>query len=95
MEIHNSLNGVNSFASISPAATSSEQVKGTSSAGQAASVSDHATLSSTGSGMSQIATDGDVRMDKVASIQAALSAGTYNVPASKVASSIVDSLLGK
>jgi hypothetical protein len=40
------------------------------------------------------ATDSDVRMDKVASIQAALASGTYNVPASAVASKMVDSMMG-
>jgi anti-sigma28 factor (negative regulator of flagellin synthesis) len=33
-------------------------------------------------------------MDKVAAIQAALAAGTYNVSASDVASKVVDSMLG-
>jgi anti-sigma28 factor (negative regulator of flagellin synthesis) len=33
-------------------------------------------------------------MDKVASVQAALEAGTYNVPASAVASRVVDAMLG-
>jgi anti-sigma28 factor (negative regulator of flagellin synthesis) len=32
-------------------------------------------------------------MDKVSSIQAALGAGTYNVPASAVASKLVDAML--
>jgi len=32
-------------------------------------------------------------MDKVASIQSALAAGTYNVPASAVASKMVDAML--
>jgi anti-sigma28 factor (negative regulator of flagellin synthesis) len=35
-----------------------------------------------------------VRADKVSSVQAALAAGTYNVPASAVASKIVDAMLG-
>jgi anti-sigma28 factor (negative regulator of flagellin synthesis) len=35
-----------------------------------------------------------VRTDKVAGIQAALAAGSYNVPASAVASKMVDSMLG-
>jgi anti-sigma28 factor (negative regulator of flagellin synthesis) len=33
-------------------------------------------------------------MEKVAGIQAALAAGTYDVPASAVASRVVDSMLG-
>ena len=36
-----------------------------------------------------------VRADKVAQIQAALASGTYNVPASAVASKVVDSMLGR
>jgi anti-sigma28 factor (negative regulator of flagellin synthesis) len=39
------------------------------------------------------AADGGVRMDKVAAIQAALASGTYSVPSSAVASSMVDSML--
>jgi len=35
----------------------------------------------------------EVRMDKVAAIQAALAAGTYNVSALDVASKVVDSML--
>jgi negative regulator of flagellin synthesis FlgM len=37
--------------------------------------------------------DTEVRMDKVAGIQAALAAGTYNVSAAAVASRVVDSML--
>jgi anti-sigma28 factor (negative regulator of flagellin synthesis) len=33
-------------------------------------------------------------MDKVASVHAALAAGTYNVPASAVAGKVVDAMLG-
>jgi anti-sigma28 factor (negative regulator of flagellin synthesis) len=36
-----------------------------------------------------------VRPEKVAGIQAALAAGTYNVPASAVAAKLVDAMLGK
>jgi negative regulator of flagellin synthesis FlgM len=60
----------------------------------AALTSDRATLSSAGSEVSQTAADPEVRMDKVAAVQAALAAGTYNVPASAVASKVVDAMLG-
>ena len=53
---------------------------------------DSATFSSAAAGVAQSA-DADVRTDKVASIQAALAAGTYNVPASAVAGKLVDALL--
>lgn len=56
---------------------------------------DRATFSAAGSGMAQVANTTDVRMDKVASVQQALANGTYDVPASAVASKMVDSMLGK
>ena len=62
--------------------------------GGSALSSDLATFSSAGSEVSQTADDTEVRMDKVAAIQAALAAGTYNVSASDVASKVVDSMLG-
>jgi negative regulator of flagellin synthesis FlgM len=51
-------------------------------------------LSSAGSEVSLSANEEDVRTDKVAVVQAALAAGTYNVPASAVASKVVDAMLG-
>jgi negative regulator of flagellin synthesis FlgM len=56
--------------------------------------SDRATLSSAGSEVSLTAADSGVRTDKVAAVQAALAAGTYDVPATAVASKIVDAMLG-
>src|ERR1035437_5264053 len=53
-----------------------------------------ATFRGAGHEGSQPAADTEVRMDKVASIQEALLAGTYNVSASDVASKVVDSMLG-
>jgi len=55
--------------------------------------SDMATFSSAASEVAQTAGDASVRMDKVAGIQAALAAGSYNVPASAVASKVVESML--
>jgi flagellar biosynthesis anti-sigma factor FlgM len=54
---------------------------------------DVATLSNAGSEVAQGAADGGVRMEKVAAIQAALAAGAYSVPASVVASKLVDVML--
>jgi negative regulator of flagellin synthesis FlgM len=53
-----------------------------------------AAFSSAGSEVSQTAGDTEVRMDKVAGIQAALAAGTYKVSTGAVASRVVDSMLG-
>ena len=55
--------------------------------------SDRATLSSAGSEVAQTSSGDDVRMDKVAAVQAALAAGTYSVPASALASKLVDAML--
>jgi negative regulator of flagellin synthesis FlgM len=62
-------------------------------AGGSALGSDQAAFSSVGSEVSQMAGDTEVRMDKVAGIQAALAAGTYNVSTAAVASRVVDSML--
>jgi negative regulator of flagellin synthesis FlgM len=50
-------------------------------------------LSSAGSEVSQAAGEDGVRMEKVASIQTAIAAGTYGVPASAVARKVVDAML--
>jgi negative regulator of flagellin synthesis FlgM len=55
--------------------------------------SDKANLSAAASQLAQSGTESDVRLDKVASIQNALAAGTYQVPASEVAKKVVSALL--
>lgn len=55
---------------------------------------DHATLSSLGTQAAESGSNGGVRAEKVAAVQAALAAGTYSVSAKAVAGKIVDSLLG-
>jgi negative regulator of flagellin synthesis FlgM len=76
-------------------AVHNDPAKSGSMTGGSALSSDQATFSGAGSEVSQTADDDDteVRMDKVAAIQAALAAGTYNVSASDVASKVVDSML--
>jgi negative regulator of flagellin synthesis FlgM len=76
---------------LAPAAT--PQPKSAVTAGGSALGSDLATFSHAGSKVSQMAGDTEVRMDKVANIQAALAAGTYNISARAVASKILDSML--
>jgi len=95
MDIRSSLDGLKSLLGVSQAANApTPQVKHGQTIASGSFSADHATLSSVGSLASQALTEDGVRMDKVAGIQAALEAGTYNVPASAVASKLVDSMLG-
>lgn len=95
MDIRSGLDGLKSLLGVSPATQQGAQpVRSSGTAKETASASaDRATLSSAGSEVAQAAADGGVRMDKVSSIQAALAAGTYSVPASAVASRMVDAML--
>jgi negative regulator of flagellin synthesis FlgM len=94
MDIRSSLDGLKSLLGVTAPATPAAQSKPGSVATPSALSSDRATFSSAGSQVAQTASDTDVRMDKVASIQAALANGTYNVPPSAVASKMVEAMLG-
>jgi negative regulator of flagellin synthesis FlgM len=94
MDIRSSLDGLKSLLGVPPASTPPTQTKSTPTTIPTAFSSDRATFSSAGSEVAQASSSSDVRMEKVTSIQAALAAGTYNVPASAVASKMVDSMLG-
>ncbi|MGA2349353.1 MAG: flagellar biosynthesis anti-sigma factor FlgM [Terracidiphilus sp.] len=95
MDIRSSLEGLKSLLGTPAAApASTQQPKSGATAGGSALGSDRATFSNAGSEVSQTASDSGVRMDKVASIQAALASGSYNVSAGAVASKVVDSMLG-
>jgi negative regulator of flagellin synthesis FlgM len=94
MDIRNSLDGLKSLLGVTqPDATKTQPKNNPATAGAGLS-SDRATLSSAGSEVSLTAAEPAVRTDKVASVQAAIAAGTYNVPASAVASKVVDTMLG-
>jgi len=93
MDIRNSLDGLKSLLGVTTPAPASTPAKAANTPGPSALSSDSATLSSAGSAVALSATDSDVRMDKVSSIQAALASGTYNVPASAVASKMVDAMM--
>lgn len=95
MDIRSSVDGLNallggpsSAAKPEPTRHGTEQLTGSLS-------SDHATVSSAGSEVAQAASESDIRMDKVTAVQAALAAGTYSVPASAVASKVIDGMLAQ
>jgi negative regulator of flagellin synthesis FlgM len=94
MDIRSSLDGLKSLLGVDTPAVPAGQGKTTASSSGSGLTSDHATLSSAGSEASASLNGSDVRTEKVASIQAALASGTYNVPASAVASKMVDAMLG-
>ena len=93
MDIRSSLDGLKSLLGVNAPAVSQTQAKCNQASTGSGLTSDHATLSSAGSEASASLSGSDVRTDKVASIQAALASGSYNVPASAVASKMVDSML--
>lgn len=94
MEIRNGLEGLKSLLGVNGAPAPATQGKAGSVAQGGAFSADHATLSSAASQMAQAAGEDGVRMEKVAAVQAALASGTYSVPASAVASKLVDAMLG-
>ena len=96
MGIRSGLDGLKLLLGVSPATQSqphTEPVSSSAAVGAESVPADHATLSNAGSEVSQAAADDGVRMDKVAFIQSALAAGTYNGPASSVASKVTDVML--
>jgi len=93
MDIRSSLDGLRSLLGVNPAVPSTAGARSSATAGGNALGSDRATLSSAGSEVSLTAGEDGVRMDKVAAVQAAMVAGTYSVPASAVASKLVDAML--
>jgi len=93
MDIRSNLDGLKSLLGVEATSTQAPQAKGNSATSLSALSTDQATLSSAGSEVSLTAADSGVRMDKVAAVQAAVAAGTYDVPSSAVASKVVDSML--
>lgn len=94
MDIRNNLDGLKSLFGVESAAPATARHTQGKSIDAGALGSDRATLSSAGSEVSQTAGEDGVRSEKVASIQAALAAGTYSVPAAAVATKLVDAMLG-
>jgi len=94
MDIRNSLDGLKSLLGVTTPAPAAPQPKSNSAVGGSGLGSDQATFSNAGSEVSLTGSEPGVRTDKVASIQAALAAGSYDVAPSAVASKVVDSMLG-
>ncbi len=95
MDVRNSLDGLSSLLGINQPAPSTPQGKSSATVQTSSALDgDSATLSSAANEISQSASSEGVRADKVAAVQAALAAGTYSVPASAVASKVIDSMLG-
>jgi negative regulator of flagellin synthesis FlgM len=97
VEIRNSLSGLNAISNPAPvsnqAGTAAQSADSTAPTTQ--NTDDHATVSTAGADISKATPNGDVRWEKVTAIQQALADGSYNVPASAVATKLVDSMLGK
>ena len=94
MDIRNSLEGLRTLLGVN--ATSSGATQGKSapaSSSGSGSMTDRATLSSAASEISDASSGEGVRMEKVAAVRQALAAGTYSVPASAVASKVVEAML--
>lgn len=92
MDIRSSMDGLRSLLGVNPTVTPMPQSKSNTAAAGSFD-SDHATLSSAASEVSQAAADDGIRMDKVMAVQSALTAGTYSVSPSAVASKMIDSML--
>jgi len=95
MEIRNNADAMKAFLGVSsPSSTQISQTRSSeSAAAEAAFGGDRATLSQAGTEVSQAADQAGIRSDKVAAVQQALAAGTYSVPASKVADKLIDSMV--
>ena len=94
MDVRNSLDGLRSLLGVNQAQPAATQNKGNAATAAGNGWDgDQATVSSAANEMAQAVSSGGVRMDKVAAVQSALAAGTYNVSAAAVASSIMTAML--
>lgn len=93
MDIRNSLDGLKSLLGVESAAPAAQRSTRNARTEEAVLGNDSATLSSAASEVSQAASEDSVRMDKVTAVQSAIADGSYHVPASEVATKVVDAML--
>ena len=95
MEIGNNAEALKAFLGVSE--TTSPKLSGPSRAGtgemKPGFTEDEATLSHLGTALHGALSQEGVRLDRVAAVQQALAAGTYSVPAEKVADKLIDAML--
>ena len=92
MNVNNNIENLSQILS-SQTAPASGTVKGGNTSAVESAQTDTARVSAAATQVAQSVSASDIRLDKVASIQAALQAGTYQVPASAVARSVIGDLL--
>ena len=96
MDIRSSLDGLKTLLGVTaPATPAAQKPRSGAVSDSDLMTADRATLSNAGNEVAQSAAGGEVRAAKVAQVQAALEAGTYNVPASAVATKMVDAMLDR
>lgn len=94
MEVRNNVDGLKSFLGIGLAVPATGVASGSHVSGAAKPLAgDVASLSSLGAHMQQAGTESDVRAEKVASVRAALDAGTYQVSSATLAAKVVETML--
>lgn len=93
MDNRNSLDGLQLIRGVSSSGTTGQQTKSSRAGGQSTPIGVQAPCA--GGRIVLAALDSGVRMDKVSAVRSALSEGKYNVPASEVASRVMDSMFGK
>ncbi len=92
MNVRNNLEGLTQVVPAAGETGAAAQAKANATRTPALS-QDQASVSSAASRIANSASDADVRLEKVASIQSAIQSGTYQVPASAVAQKLITSLL--
>lgn len=94
MEIRNRAEDLKALLGVPTTSPSqAQQVRGGRAEVESALAGDRATLSGAGAAAAQQAADDSVRLDKVAEVRAAISAGAYHVPAEAVAAKLVETML--